>query len=90
MNKSNDIAQISKQIREKSNELYKDKYKRYKILQQELIASNPSSALKKGYSIIRNSSGIIIKNKSQVQDNQILSAEFKDGLIDIKKVTSKK
>ena len=85
-----DVLQINKQIRKISNELYENKCKKYKGLHQELITSNPSSALKKGYSIIRDSSGIIIKNKSQVQDNQILSAELKDGFIDIKKVTSKK
>ncbi len=90
INKSTNVSRISKQIRKISKDLYEDKCKRYKSLHQELITSNPSAALKKGYSIIRDSSGIIIKNKSQVQDNQILSAELKDGLIEIKKVLSKK
>ena len=90
INKSTNVSRISKQIRKISKDLYEDKCKRYKSLHQELITSNPSAALKKGYSIIRDSSGIIIKNKSQVQDNQILSAELKDGLIEIKKVLFKK
>tara|TARA_B100001559_G_C15973608_1_gene382212 strand:- start:200 stop:424 length:225 start_codon:yes stop_codon:yes gene_type:complete len=73
-----------------SKELHKDKYQQYKRLYNELTASNPATVLKKGYSIIRDSDGLILKSKSQVRDNQLLSAEFKDGRVQIKKASSKK
>ena len=86
----NIIIENKRLIEKRWKELFKDKYQEYKRLHQELVLSDPASALKKGYSIIRDSSGIILKEKSQIQDNQILSAEFKDGCVKVKKVSIKK
>ena len=86
----NIIIENKRLIEKRGKELFKDKYQEYKRLHQELVLSDPASALKKGYSIIRDSSGIILKEKSQIQDNQILSAEFKDGCVKVKKVSIKK
>ena len=85
----NIIIENKRLIEKRWKELFKDKYQEYKRLHQELVLSDPASALKKGYSIIRDSSGIILKEKSQIQDNQILSAEFKDGCVKVKKVSIK-
>ena len=85
-----EMVEIKKNLNKRSKERYKDKLNDHRATHKELLAINPASALKKGYSIIRDSSGIILKKKSQIQDNQILSAEFKDGFIDIQKATSKK
>ncbi len=84
------IRDNTKRIEKVSKELYKDKYQQYKRLYSELAASNPAIVLKKGYSIIRDSDGLILKSKSQVQDNQLLTAEFKDGCVKIKKADTKK
>jgi len=84
------VVENKKLIEKRGKELFKDKCQEYKRLHQELVLSDPASALKKGYSIIRDSSGVILKEKSQVQDNQILSAEFKDGCVKVKKVSIKK
>jgi len=84
------IKDNRKRIKKVSEELYKDKYQQYKSLYKELIATNPLLALKRGYSIIRDSNGVILKRKSQIQDNQLFTAEFKDGLVQIKKASSKK
>ena len=84
------MTEISRSLDKRSNEIYKDKLNEHKASHKELLAINPASVLKKGYSIIRDSNGIILKKKSQIHDNQILSAEFKDGFIDIQKVTPKK
>ena len=84
------MVETKKNLNKRSKERYKDKLNDHRATHKELLAINPASALKKGYSIIRDSSGIILKKKSQIQDNQILSAEFKDGFIDIQKATSKK
>ena len=84
------MTEITRNLDKRSKEIYKDKLNEHKASHKELLAINPASVLKKGYSIIRDSSGIILKKKSQIHDNQILSAEFKDGFIDIQKVTSKK
>ena len=86
----NEIKEASHRLRKMSIDLYNDKYKIHKTLHQELIKTNPIFMLKKGFTIIRDSKGKILKSKAQVQNNQILSAEFKDGYVDIKKVTSKK
>ena len=84
------MTEITRNLDKRSREIYKDKLNEHKASHKELLAINPASVLKKGYSIIRDSNGIILKKKSQIHDNQILSAEFKDGFIDIQKVTSKK
>ena len=85
-----EIIQNSKMIKKLGNELYQDKSKLHRRLHQDLLSVNPASALKKGYSIIRDSEGKILKSKLQVHDNQILSAEFKDGSINLIKANSKK
>ena len=84
------MMEAKRNLDKRSKEIYKDKLNEHRASHRELLAINPASALKKGYSIIRDSSGIILKKKSQIHDNQILSAEFKDGFIDIQKATSKK
>ena len=84
------MIEVIRNLDKRSKEFYKDKLNEHKASHKELLAINPASVLKKGYSIIRDSSGIILKKKSQIHDNQILSAEFKDGFVDIQKVTSKK
>ena len=84
------MTEITINLDKRSKEIYKDKLNEHKASHRELLAINPTSVLKKGYSIIRDSSGTILKKKSQIHDNQILSAEFKDGFVDIQKVTSKK
>tara|TARA_B100001564_G_C20662799_1_gene682357 strand:- start:2125 stop:3462 length:1338 start_codon:yes stop_codon:yes gene_type:complete len=90
LSNQNLVIDNTKRIKKMSKELHKDKYQQYKRLYNELTASNPATVLKKGYSIIRDSDGLILKSKSQVRDNQLLSAEFKDGRVQIKKASSKK
>ena len=57
----------------------------YKILANELLLSNPLEILKKGYSIIRDSKGKIVKSRHDLDKIQSFSAEFKDGVAKIKK-----
>ena len=84
------IMETTRNLDKKSKAIYRDKFNEHRATHKELLTTDPTSALRKGYSIIRDSSGIILKKKSQVHDNQILSAEFKDGYVDIQKVTPKK
>ena len=60
----------------------------YKTLANELLLSNPLKILKKGYSIIRDSEGTIIKSRHDLDKIQSFSAEFKDGVAKIKKPIS--
>ena len=84
------IMETTRNLDKRSKAIYRDKFNEHRATHKELLTTDPTSALRKGYSIIRDSSGIILKKKSQVHDNQILSAEFKDGYVDIQKVTPKK
>jgi exodeoxyribonuclease VII large subunit len=59
-----------------------------KTLTNELLLSNPLEILKKGYSIIRDSEGKIVKSKCDLDKIQSFSAEFKDGVAKIKKPVS--
>ena len=59
-----------------------------KTLTNELLLSNPLEILKKGYSIIRDSEGKIVKSKRDLDKIQSFSAEFKDGVAKIKKPVS--
>ena len=90
LSNQNLVLDNTKRIKNVSKELHKDKHQQYKSLYNELTALNPATVLKKGYSIIRDSDGLILKSKSQVHDNQLLSAEFKDGRVQITKASSKK
>jgi exodeoxyribonuclease VII large subunit len=84
------IMETTRNLDKRIKTIYRDKFNEHRANHKELLTTDPASALRKGYSIIRDSSGIILKKKSQVHDNQILSAEFKDGYVDIQKVTPKK
>jgi len=84
------IMETTRNLDKRIKAIYRDKFNEHRATHKELLTTDPASALRKGYSIIRDSSGIILKKKSQVHDNQILSAEFKDGYVDIQKVTPKK
>ena len=59
-----------------------------KTLTNALLLSNPLEILKKGYSIIRDSGGKIVKSKHDLEKIQSFSAEFKDGVAKIKKPVS--
>jgi exodeoxyribonuclease VII large subunit len=59
-----------------------------KTLTNALLLSNPLEILKKGYSIIRDSGGEIVKSKHDLEKIQSFSAEFKDGVAKIKKPVS--
>lgn len=60
----------------------------FKVLTSELLLSNPLEILKKGYSIIRDPEGKIVKRKHDLDKIQSFSAEFKDGIAKIKKPIS--
>ena len=60
----------------------------YKALANELLLFNPQEILKKGYSIIRDSKGKILKSRHDLDKIQSFSAEFKDGVAKIKKSVS--
>ncbi len=47
-----------------------------------LNAYSPSKLLKRGFSIIRNLSGELVTSVQEINPNQILNIEFKDGSID--------
>ena len=57
----------------------------YKALANQLLLSNPLEILKKGYSIIRDSDGKIVKSRHGLEKIQSFSVEFKDGIAKIKK-----
>ena len=60
----------------------------YKTLTNQLLSSNPLEILKKGYSIIRDSKGKIVKSRHDLDKIQSFSAEFKDGIAKVKKPAS--
>ena len=57
----------------------------HKALANQLLLSNPLEILKKGYSIIRDSDGKIVKSRHGLEKIQSFSVEFKDGIAKIKK-----
>ena len=76
---------ISLEINEKVINLIKARSALFKSLTNELATNNPLEVLKKGYSIIRDSEGKIVKSKHHLDKIQSFSAEFKDGVTKVKK-----
>ena len=79
---------IIREINQKMVNLISQQINLCKALTNELLLSNPMEILKKGYSIIRDSEGEIVKSKHNLDKIQSFSAEFKDGIAKIKKPVS--
>ena len=79
---------IVREINQKMVNLINQQINLCKALTNELLLSNPMEILKKGYSIIRDSEGEIVKSKHNLDKIQSFSAEFKDGIAKIKKPVS--
>ena len=60
----------------------------YRTLLNELVSYNPQEVLKKGYSIIRDLNGGLVKSRHDLDKIQSFSAEFKDGVTIVKKPSS--
>ena len=78
-------ANITKEMNQKVKSIFNNKTSMCKALTTELAANNPLEVLKKGYSIIRDTEGQIVKSKHHLGKIQSFSAEFKDGIAKIKK-----
>jgi exodeoxyribonuclease VII large subunit len=76
------------EMNQKMSNLINNQINICKTLTNELLLSNPLEILKKGYSIIRDSGGKIVKSKHDLEKIQSFSAEFKDGVTKIKKPVS--
>ena len=76
------------EINQKMSNLINNQINICKTLTNELLLSNPLEILKKGYSIIRDSGGKIVKSKHDLEKIQSFSVEFKDGVTKIKKPIS--
>ena len=77
---------IIEEIINKSRNHHNAKFLKYKKIHSELYNFNPNNVLKKGYSILRDHKGIILKSKEHLAKLETFSAEFSDGRIDVKKV----
>ncbi len=78
---------IAREINQKMESIMGNRIIMYKTLTNDLASYNPLEVLKKGYSIIRDSEGKVIKSRHDLDKIQSFSAEFKDGIITIKKAT---
>ena len=76
------------EMHQKMTNLIDQKINLCRTLTKELLLSNPLEILKKGYSIIRDSEGRIVKSRYDLDKIQSFSAEFKDGIVKIKKPVS--
>ena len=54
---------------------------RLELLSQKLQALSPFSVLGRGYSITRNSEGKIISHVNQIQEQELIFVQVKDGMI---------
>ena len=76
------------EINEKIISIIASRTSTYKALINELMSYNPQEVLKKGYSIIRDSNGGVVKSRHDLDKIQSFSAEFKDGITMVKKPSS--
>ena len=77
------------EIARKLNGMILDKLSLYKNKNNDLLSYNPGNVLKKGYAILRDKKGNIMKSKDHLLKLQSFSSEFKDGLITIEKIKAK-
>ena len=53
--------------------------------EKELSALNPSSILNRGYSILLNKDGLIIRDGSEIKDGELFEAKIGEGRIEAEK-----
>ncbi len=68
-----------------TSKAYEIKKQKLSDLTIQISHCNPKEILKKGYSIIKNNKGRIIKNKIEFDKVSVFSAEFHDGEVPVKK-----
>ena len=67
----------------KLNSLFNLKKSHFMSLSKEILNLNPNKILKKGFAIIRNQRGEIIKKKIDLMNTSLFTAEFHDGKVKI-------
>ncbi len=67
----------------KLNSLFNLKKNHFMSLSKEILNLNPNKILKKGFAIIRNQRGEIIKKKIDLMNTSLFTAEFHDGKVKI-------
>ena len=54
--------------------------KRQQLLQQKLVALDPTAVLRRGYVVVRETDGTVVRQSHEVQVGQILHVQFSSGL----------
>ena len=65
-------------IKNYSNKILKDLYFQMQLLNEKLSSNNLINQLDKGYAIVSDENGIIVKNSEQVKVKEMINIRFKD------------
>lgn len=78
------IDSLNNSNKENMRKLLSDKNKDIKNINENLNILNPLAILSRGYSIIKNKKGNVIKSSSDIELNEDLLARFNSGTVEIK------
>ena len=73
------IDNLMDSMRDNIKQMVSDKRQRIELLKEIIEASDPKAILKKGYSVITDDEGNIIKDASSLKENQLINIEAAVG-----------
>ena len=73
------IDSLMESMKDNMKQLVNDKRQRIELLKEVIEASDPKAILKKGYSVITDEKGNIIKDASSLEENQVINIEAAVG-----------
>ena len=75
----NDLSNLQQRMKEQCNRQLFVQQKALDLIETKILAKNPESILRQGYTITTDDSGEIIKSVTQIPDNKTIVTHFSDG-----------
>lgn len=86
--KQTDSAQLKQRLIMAQKRLTQNKTERFALLCEQLNLVSPLATIARGYGVVRNNQGKIIKHVTSVKSNDVLKLEVSDGIITTKVVST--
>ena len=86
--KQTDSAQLKQRLIMAQKRLTQNKTERFALLCEQLNLVSPLATIARGYGVVRNNQGKIIKHATSVKSNDVLKIEVSDGIITTKVVST--
>ena len=87
--KQTDSAQLKQRLIMAQKRLTQNKTERFALLCEQLNLVSPLATIARGYGVVRNNQGKIIKHVASVKSNDTLRIEVSDGIITTKVVSTR-